>query len=820
MSIDTTALRAAVDLVAVVGSRLPLTQRGHEFVALCPFHTENTESFYVIPDKNFCHCFGCGWAGDAIEFIMDMDGVGFKDACQSLCNTDWKALPMALGLPKTRVPRQVWQSEKPPAHCDAPETFDTDRYGPAVAVWPYRAADGSILGYVARYHVTRNGETQKVTPTWSYGKTDGALHWAMRRWNRPYPLYGLDKLAAKPDKQVIIVEGEKTADAAQTLFPASVAITWVGGTQSVEHADWSPVYGRTVIVIPDADEPGREAARYIMALLSANRCTVKWVDPEPSRPKGWDLADAIADHWVHAVALEWAQKHLKEYEPEARTIPDSQDAPIEEASSMPSNQEPPEATEPVQQQEPPKPVKKSRQRGKLVDADALPATVSEPLPPAFSDDALSCKLAKDVGLDWRYVPAWKAWYKWSGAHWKEDRKNGIRTLIQNVCREAVNYEQGALLSEAIKRSLTSSKTHNAIHTVATYNPTFVTEPDQWDTDPWLLAVPDVAVDLRSGEHRPSRREDYLTQCAAVAPDGECPIWLAFMEKVTAGDTELRDYLQRLSGYFLTGRTTEQMLAFLYGTGANGKSVFVDTLRCVMGDYATVSNAEMFMESKQDRHPTELADLKTARLVVAQETGEARRWDEAKIKDFTSAKILKARFMGGNFFSFEPRFKLLFTGNYKPSLRSVDPAIRRRVHIVPFTVTILETERDPLLFDKLKAEYPGILRWMLDGCLTWQERGLDAPACVRAATDEYLETEDAIGNWLEENCTLAAGEITPAGSVYRNYVEYCETNKEHPWSSKRLIQNLQTRGVDCCRSMGIRCWQGIGLKATVSQGREW
>jgi putative DNA primase/helicase len=827
MTIDTTALRAAVDLVAVVGSRLPLIQQGHEFKAPCPFHTENTPSFYVIPDKNFCHCFGCGWNGDAIEFIMDMDGVDFKTACQSLCNTDWKALPMALGLPKTRLPRQTWQSEKPPSHCDAPETFDTDRYGPAVNVWPYRDADGGILGYVARYHITRNGETQKITPTWSYGKTDGPLHWAMRRWNRPYPLYGLDRLAANLDKQVIIVEGEKTADAAQQLFPASVAITWPGGTQSVEHADWSPVYGRRVVVIPDADEPGREAARYIMALLSTNRCQVKWVDPEPTRPKGWDLADGLADHWTHVVALKWAHEQLQEYEPEAISVPGHSikaDTPAEQsplqATPVPAPQEPLGHVEGNGSQ-PPKPkAQKSRRRAAVVDADTLPAEVVEPLPAAFSDDAIACKLAHDYGHDWRYVPAWKRWYNWSGTYWKEDEVLGIKTLVKKVCREVINYEQGVLLSEPAKRSITSSKTHHAVYSVATYTADFVTDPSQWDTDPWLLAMPDGVLELKLGQARPARREDYLTQCTTVSLGSDCPRWLAFMETVTGGDAELRDYLQRLAGYFLTGTTTEQMLAFLYGTGANGKSVFVDTLMAILGDYATTSETEMFMEAKYSQHPTGLAAIRNARLVVAQETGESRKWDEAKIKNFTSARSLKARFCGNDFFDFEPRFKLLFSGNYKPALRSVDQAIRRRVHIIPFTVTIHESERDPLLFEKLKAEHGGILRWMLDGCLAWQQRGLDVPAVVKAATDEYLEAEDAIGGWLEENCILAESEIVTAAECYRNYVKYCETNKEYPWSSKRLIQNLYTRGVVRCVAMGARCWKGIGLKPTVTQTREW
>lgn len=791
MAFDTEGIRQSVDLVSVVGARVPLTPRGHEFVGLCPFHEEQTKSFYVIPDKGFAHCFGCGWNGDAIAFLMDCDGLDFKTACAALQGTDWQAVPMRCGQVK-RAPRREWRSEIPPATCQAPETFATSSLGEPVAVWTYRDAHGDLLGYVCRYNVTRDGETRKVILQWTYGTFDdgGPLAWDCKHWTRPRPLFGLDQLAAKPSANVVIVEGEKAAEAAQRLFPASVAVTWPGGCQAVQYADWTPLYGRTVIAIPDADEPGRKAVRYILALLSANKCVVKWVEPEPSRPKGWDLADAVADHWTNGVAVQWAKDNLREYVPDA---PAAQPAP---ARPLPASQTgelaPPAPTEPDQ---------------------------VEDVPPAFSDDAMACLVAKTYGMDWKYVPAFNVWYQWGGSSWREDKKNAVKTLVKNICRKVVNYEQGALLNDAQKRSLTSHRSHTAIYNVLTYTPTFVTAPDQWDKNPWLLAVPEGAVDLKTGEIRHARREDYLTQCTGVSPVGECPHWLTFLDRVTDHQEELQAYLQRLCGYFLTGSNNEQMLAFCYGTGANGKSVFVDTIRAVMGEYATVANAEMFMESKQDRHPTEVADLKNARMVVAQETGEARRWDEAKIKDFTSARVLKARFMRGNFFTYEPTFKLLFTGNYKPALRSVDPAIRRRVHIIPFVVTIPEGERDPYLSEKLKVEHGGILRWMLTGCRLWQEQGLQTPELVRAATDAYLESEDAIGSWLEDNCILDPSQTTPAGTMYRNYVEYCEANKEHPWSQRRLIQNLHARGVESCRAMQVRCWSGIGLQLQPSV-REW
>ena len=846
MPIDTAALRSSVDIVAVVGSRIPLIRQGHEFKALCPFHEDVSPSLFIIPDKMFCHCFGCDWSGDAIEFLREFDGIDFKSACQELCRTDWKALPMSSVVPKRVTPRQNWQSEQPPLHYDKPETFDTQHLGPAVAVWTYRNARGEVLGYVARYHVTSNGITEKRTPTWSYGKTDGASHWAMRRWSRPYPLYGLDRIAAKSTNKIIIVEGEKTADAAQQLFPLSTAITWCGGAQAVQYADWSPVYGRSVVVIPDADAQGRVAAKYVMELLSNHGCRVQWVDPEPTRPKGWDLADALADNWTNVVAFRWGRENMREYSATPSTEPSPSETPvIPEASSMPNA---PPLTEPSPSETPVIPEassmpnaiiatggaiseevdapmaspQKTRKQGiiQLVGDDEPPLEENPALPPAFSDDAIAAHVVYLHGNDWRYITDKNEWYRWTGNFWERDEKNQIFSVIRFVCRDMIDWRMDTDLTDTFKRSITSSRTHAAVHRVVSYDEQISTKSSIWDANPWILATPGGLIDLQTNELRPARREDYQTQCTAVSADENgCPMWLAFLDRVTNHDVELQNYLQRLAGYSLTGVTTEQMLAFFYGTGANGKSVFLKTLRNVLGSYACSASMDIFSEVRNEPHPTVYARLDRKRCVVAAETEEGRRWAESKIKQLTGGEPMQARRMRQDEYEFTPMFKLIFAGNHKPSLRTVDEAMRRRVHIVPWVVTIPQQERDHQLDAKLQKEYGGILKWMIDGCAAWQREGLNAPPCVREATDEYLETEDALKEWLEENCILSPSEETPVATIYRDYLSYCEALKEHPWSKKRLIADLQTRGVDRTRLMGIRCWRGIGLKNT-EQMRQW
>ena len=247
-------------------------------------------------------------------------------------------------------------------------------------------------------------------------------------------------------------------------------------------------------------------------------------------------------------------------------------------------------------------------------------------------------------------------------------------------------------------------------------------------------------DLRTGIGRPPDPLDYITKKTACrcAPAGTPhPLWTKFLERVTDGNAELQGFLQRYMGYCCTGFTTEHVFVFAYGTGANGKSTFINTIARIFGDYATVADMSTFIASNVEHHPTDLAKLRGARLVVAQETQKGRRWDETKIKALTGGDKITARFMRQDFFDFVPTFKLFICGNHKPRLASVDEAMRRRLLLVPFTVQIPPAERDPRLAEKLKAEWPAILRWCIDGCLEWQRIGLAPPAIVLDATEELL-----------------------------------------------------------------------------------
>jgi putative DNA primase/helicase len=327
----------------------------------------------------------------------------------------------------------------------------------------------------------------------------------------------------------------------------------------------------------------------------------------------------------------------------------------------------------------------------------------------------------------------------------------------------------------------------------------------------LLNTPAGVVDLRNGELRPAQQTDYATKITGAAPGGDCPIWRGFLHQVTGGDLELQGFLQRMLGYALTGLTREHALFFLYGTGANGKSVFLNTAASVMGDYARIAPIETFTAAQSDRHPTDLAGLRGARLVTAIETEEGRRWAESKIKTLTGGDRIAARFMRQDFFEYVPQFKLVIAGNHKPGLRSVDEAIRRRFHLIPFAVTIPPAERDSALPERLRSEWSGILAWMIQGCLQWQECGLEPPSAVLEATAAYLESEDAMAAWIDERCDRDPNGWASSTDLFTSWKTWADRAGEVAGTMKRFVANLENRGFQPQRKMDGRGFSGLRIK---------
>jgi P4 family phage/plasmid primase-like protien len=427
--------------------------------------------------------------------------------------------------------------------------------------------------------------------------------------------------------------------------------------------------------------------------------------------------------------------------------------------------------------------------------------------PDLTEDALALEFTHRHGQDWQYVAGWGQWLVWTGTQWQRESTLKVYDLARAVCREAAANCDNLKL----RAKFASASTIAAVERLARADRHHAATTDIWDRDPWVLNTPGGLVDLRAGILVPHRSADFNTKISAATPRGECPTWQDFLATVTRDDVELQAYLQRVLGYCLTGITSEHALFFLYGTGANGKSVFVNTIAAILGDYATVAPMDMFMAATGERHPTDMAGLRGARLVTATETEQGRRWAESKLKALTGGDKITARFMRQDFFEFVPQFKLVVAGNHKPAIRNVDEAMRRRLHLIPFTVTIPPNRRDQKLPEKLLAERDGIMAWALDGCRDWHASGLKPPAVVAAATDEYFAAEDALGRWLEDGCDRAPNLSEASSVLFAAWKTWAEANGEFVGSIKRFSENLSARGFEPYRDRKARGFRGLALR---------
>jgi putative DNA primase/helicase len=407
-----------------------------------------------------------------------------------------------------------------------------------------------------------------------------------------------------------------------------------------------------------------------------------------------------------------------------------------------------------------------------------------------SEDNLAVVFTQVHGDRLRYVADWNRWLAFDGCRWAEVPEPFIWNLARPLLRECADRLAD---NPATRRKMTSKTTIASVASLARGD--VLAKAEQFDADPWLLNTPGGIVDLRTGEARPASRDDYCIKTTAVAPDGaKHPLWSKFLDDVTAGDPELHSYLRRFAGYSLTGLTREHVMQFKYGTGNNGKGAYLGTLGSIMGSYAIVAPVDMFTETRGDRHPTDMAMLQGARLVSAQETEEGRYWAEAKIKALTGGDRIRARFMRGDFFEFTPQFKLIIAGNHKPRLRSVDEAFRRRLHFVPFVVTIPVKDRDPELPAKLKAEWPAILQWAIEGCLDWQMLGLSPPPVVLDMTRNYFTSQDALAGWVAERVMREPGAWTAHKAAYASWEAWRGENEEHEYiGPKQFTERLERHG---------------------------
>lgn len=435
----------------------------------------------------------------------------------------------------------------------------------------------------------------------------------------------------------------------------------------------------------------------------------------------------------------------------------------------------------------------------------------------YTDASLADRFLKKHAAEVRFCPTMGGWLVWDGKKWARDDYRRVRHWVGGICKAAsaevlLEIEEKGTAHKVATR-VASNGVKNAVCDYAADHPAVSARAEQFDTDPMLLNTPAGIVDLANGSMHPHAARHLMTKSTSVAPRaGNAPLWAAFLDEATAGDKELQRYLQRFAGYSLTGDTREHILAFFYGLGGNGKGTFLNTLTAVWGDYAKTSPMATFTASKIDAHPTEIANLAGARLVTAQETDEERRWDEAKIKSLTGGDPVTARFMRADFFTYQPQFKLWFAGNRRPVIANLDAAMRRRFHLVPFTIKPKFV--DNTLIARLRAEHAEILHWAIEGALAWQREGLRAPQAVVEATAEYFAENDPLGTWIAER-TIAASDkdFINTAALYGDWREFCGDAGEHQISQRKFVDRLESKGFTRKKQggTGLRGFLGLRLR---------
>ena len=434
------------------------------------------------------------------------------------------------------------------------------------------------------------------------------------------------------------------------------------------------------------------------------------------------------------------------------------------------------------------------------------------------------------------------WLCWDGRRWAEDDTGGVERLarltVQRIWNDVndVSERLKTLSTEAgdgdgdkadeidklQKRQRTLSAwavksqqrtRQEAMLALARSEVGIAARGEDFDAKPWLLNVANGTLDLHTGKLRKHDPGDKLTRLIDVDyhPDAAAPTWLAFLDRVQP-DADVRTFLQRYTGYSLTGDTSEQCLAFLYGSGRNGKSVYSDLMLRLLGGYGLKMSTETLTETRRQAGAAteDVARLHGKRLYVASEWKESAPLAENFVKELTGGDMLTARFLHKGSFDFKPEGKLLIYGNHKPVIKGDDFGIWRRIRLVPFAVTIPEAEVDPKLTDKLRAELPGILAWAVRGCLDWQAHGLGNAEAVHQATAEYRESSDVLGAWFSECCKLDPTLTTPASALFGAWSSWANENGHKPMNVTWFGRRLSERGLRKERTTAGVKWVGISL----------
>lgn len=725
--------------------------QGDNWQALCPFHDDSNPSLSVNLGNGLYKCFACGAKGDIFQFYQQKHGVDFKTALEDLGRL--------AGVEK-KTPKN--QDEGFQSLCLAafagskklPEEFLR-----AQGVKQYGFPDGTVCVDFPYKDIT--GKIAAIRHRFA-NRGAKKFRWRSGDSVLPYGLWKWEKIRVAG--WCLLVEGE-----------SDCLTCWQHG-------------------LPALGLPGKKT----------------W-------SKCWP-------HLKNSPGLEQVQFYLWQE-------PDAVDLPREVAHNLPG-------VLVIKASEECKDLSEAQGQGKDIPAllhELRESAQPPPAPPSgggftYDDLGNARRLASLHGQDLKYSHLSKKWYYWTGKFWAIDScgEVGRRAIatIQSI------YQEAALASDAKEAAriakfatLSSSATRlNAMIAIAKDLPGMQVQPKEMNANPWLFNCNNGTIDLRSGELRPPRREDLITSKAEVDydPDAPCEKWEEFLFQIMdyeqRPDTAQRMvfFLQQALGYSLTGDCREECLFILWGGGANGKSTLVNTISELLGDYSRNTPVESLLSRpKGGEIPTDIARLDGPRFVTSSEVDRGRRLAESLVKALTGRDTITARYLYGEFFDFVPQFKLWLSTNNKPVIKGADDAIWRRIMFLRFPVHIPREQRDGELKSKLLAEGPGILAWMVRGCLDWQQHGFNVPPEVIADLAEYRNEMDVLAEFIEDKCNVHPNEWATSSDLYEAYVDWAE---EAGLKDKEVLKQrtfgscLSERGFLRDRgAKGTRIWRGINLR---------
>lgn len=417
------------------------------------------------------------------------------------------------------------------------------------------------------------------------------------------------------------------------------------------------------------------------------------------------------------------------------------------------------------------------------------------------------------------------WLHYDGTRWRLDIGDSVIqdmtiTMVRRIPQEVEHLDPEDEVSEAyLKWSKNSESARKIRDCISLTSKSFGLPNERFDKDPFRFNMKNGTLDLQTGKFSRHNRFDYMTKLSPVEYHemADCPRWMQFLDEVFQGNKEVINFIQKAVGYSLSASTNEQAFFLMYGTGANGKSVFIDTINYIMGDYSKRAEFSTFISRRTSGSPrNDIAMLNGARMVSASEGSTTAVFDEALIKQLTGDETITARFLYQENFEFTPTFKIWLATNHLPIIKDDSFGIWRRLKCIPFTVKFEKNQQDPYLLKKLKAEAPGIVLWALAGFMKWKKEGLGECSAIDDATERYKEDMDIFGNFEESVVEKVLGARLGSKELYEAYSSWMKDNGHNPLSQNRFGIKLRERGYEKIKSGGVMYWLGVTLKNSISE----